>query len=196
MSLLKRKTPQQDSKAAAKIDDAFAHARKNDYEPEITDEVAARKQWDAERFRAQTDLFWLAKDVLGYDLVHNWVCPEHPAITTEDEGPCPLCELPMQRYSGGIPTGTSPHRQICDSFVKKDPTKTIPNQDTLKKRILMCPRGSFKSSINEADTVQWIIAFPDIRIGLLTAAEDLAINFVSKIKSFFQVVEDGDEKKQ
>jgi len=58
----------------------------------------------------------------------------------------------------------------------------------------MMPRGSFKSSIDEADTVQWIIGFPDVRIALLTAVESLALGFVKKVKSFFIVAGEGKGK--
>ena len=55
--------------------------------------------------------------------------------------------------------------------------------------MVLYPRGSFKSSIDEADTVQWIINYPNIRIALMTATEKLGIAFVGKVKGFFQVPE-------
>src|SRR5579885_2676473 len=60
----------------------------------------------------------------------------------------------------------------------------------------MVPRGSLKSSIDEADCVQWMIAFPDVRIALLTAAEDLAKAFVANVKKFFVVPEAEDGSRQ
>lgn len=172
-----------------KLSEAFLHARKCGYAPGASDDEA-RPLWNEERFRAQTDLFWLAHHVLGYDLVDNFNCPNHKRQMSDIEAPCPICQVDMIPYEGGIPVGQSPHRQICSFFVQKNPHKSLPSQDTIKKRLLMYPRGSFKSSINEADTIQWIICFPNIRIGLMTAEEGLAIEFISKIKSFFQVPED------
>lgn len=109
--------------------------------------------WQADRLRCQTDLFWFAKEVLGYHLVE---C--HRLITT-------------------------------DFFVKKDPSVKIEDLSTVKSRLVLYPRGSFKSSIDEADTVQWIVTYPNIRIALLTATDKLGIAFVSKVKSFFQISE-------
>lgn len=82
------------------------------------------------------------------------------------------------------------HRLITtDFFVKKDPNVAIENLSTIKSRLVLYPRGSFKSSIDEADTVQWIITYPNIRIALLTATEKLGTAFVGKVKGFFQVSE-------
>lgn len=149
--------------------------------------------WIAERERAQTDLFWLSKELLGLDLADNFVCFTHrenpKAWSDGPDAVCPECGEPLQWYSG-IEGEMSVHRQMCDFFVHKNPHQHIFTQDTTKNRLMMIPRGSFKSSINQADCVQWIISFPDVRIGLLTAAADLGVEFISNVKSFFQFQED------
>lgn len=82
------------------------------------------------------------------------------------------------------------HRLITtDFFIKKDPTVPIEKLSSVKSRLVLYPRGSFKSSIDEADTVQWIICYPNIRIALMTATVQLGTAFVGKVKSFFQVPE-------
>ena len=82
------------------------------------------------------------------------------------------------------------HKKITDEFfIKKDPSVEIYKLSPIKSRLILYPRGSFKSSIDEADTVQWIIAYPNIRIALMTATASLGIAFVGKVKSFFQVPE-------
>lgn len=82
------------------------------------------------------------------------------------------------------------HRLITtDFFIKKDPNVAIENLSTVKSRLVLYPRGSFKSSIDEADTVQWIICYPNIRIALMTATEKLGTAFVGKVKGFFQIPE-------
>lgn len=82
------------------------------------------------------------------------------------------------------------HRLITtDFFIKKDPTVPIEKLSSIKSRLVLYPRGSFKSSIDEADTVQWIICYPNIRIALMTATEKLGTAFVGKVKGFFQVPE-------
>lgn len=108
------------------------------------------------RFLAQTNLFFLCKLLEKYDKV---------TINT--------------------------HEEICnDFFVSKNPTfKTFEDFATqyplLKDRLLLVPRGGFKSSIDMADTVQWIICFPEITILILTGVLTLATDFVREIKSHF-----------
>lgn len=159
--------------------------------------VGSFDEWKAEREKCQRDLFYLAKDILGYDLVDNFYCPAHPQCQAEFEGPCSVCEQPLVAYPGNVffDGKTSIHRMMCKFFVQKDPTKLISDQDEIKNRLLMEPRGSVKSSIDQADCVQWIIGFPDVRIALLTAAEDLAQEFVANVRSFFIVSENESGEK-
>ena len=78
------------------------------------------------------------------------------------------------------------HGPAFDLFVQKNPSKTITQQDTKKKiRLLLMPRGSFKSTVDGVDCVQWIINFPNIRIMFLTATLDLAKDFVGEVKGYF-----------
>lgn len=156
------------------------------------------EEWKAERWKCQTDLFYLAKDVLGYDLVDNFYCPTHPQCQTEFEGPCSVCGQPLAAYPGNVffDGKTSLHRAICKFFVQKNPELLVSEQDEIKNRLLMVPRGSLKSSIDEADCVQWIVAFPDVRICLLTAAEDLAQTFVANARRPFIVQETEDGERQ
>lgn len=72
-------------------------------------------------------------------------------------------------------------------FVKKDDSKTIPEQDTIKNRLLLYPRGSMKSSTGLVDLVQWILNFPEIRILIMTAADDLAVAVLDETKGHFLV---------
>ena len=83
------------------------------------------------------------------------------------------------------------HRFITtEFFFAKDPELPLYKLSPNKSRLILYPRGSFKSSIDEADTVQWIIAYPNIRIALMTATDDLGLGFVAKVKSFFEIPED------
>src|SRR6185369_6284684 len=89
------------------------------------------------------------------------------------------------------------HEEICnDFFVRKDPTvatfKDFANTYIDKKeRLLLVPRGGFKSSIDMADCVQWVICFPEVTILVLTGVLDLARDFVAEIKSHFTLAEGG-----
>ena len=91
------------------------------------------------------------------------------------------------------------HEEICNEFfVRKDPTaKTFKQFATeyvdKKERLLLVPRGGFKSSIDMADTVQWIICFPEVTIMILTGVLDLAIDFVKEIRGHFHL-DDGEHE--
>lgn len=113
---------------------------------------------------SETELFWFAKYVLN-----------NPDFTNS----------PIEGF--GV---RSTHGDICDFYIRKDKTKSIAEQDAKwKERLLLYPRGSFKSTANMADTVQWILNFSDIRILLLTATRKLSVQFLDLIKKHFLVKE-------
>lgn len=114
-----------------------------------------------------------------------------------------LCHL-LERYTDTTDktyvwkdgTTHNTHEEICnDFFVCKDPTiKTFKqfaqSYVDQKERLLLVPRGGFKSSIDMADTIQWIICFPEVTVMILTGVLKLAQDFVGEIKTFFKL-EDG-----
>lgn len=102
------------------------------------------------RHRCQTDLFFLARDILDYDLIEDV------------------------------------HRPVCEFFVQKNPDRPLFEQDTLKQRLLLDPRGHFKTTLDIADTVQWILCFPNIRILLMSGTRDLVSRMAGEVKWHFQ----------
>ena len=102
-----------------------------------------------------------------------------------------LCHL-LEKYNQ---TTLQTHEEICNKFfVQKDPTfstfEGFANQySDLKERLLLVPRGGFKSSIDIADCVQWIICFPAITILILTGVYKLAGDFVGEAKQHFTMDE-------
>jgi predicted phage terminase large subunit-like protein len=118
------------------------------------------------RRRSRTDLFWLVKYFL-------W--GTNPAGVDKH-----IKENKITREEYQI---------LCDFFVKKDNTKSIAEQDEFQNRLLLWPRGGFKSTIDVCDAVQWILNFPDIRILFLTGVDDLAVGFVRELKGHFAVKE-------
>jgi phage terminase large subunit-like protein len=104
-----------------------------------------------------------------------------------------LCNV-LESY-GQITLNT--HEDICnDFFVQKDPTYITFDQfadqyTDLKNRMLLVPRGGFKSSLNMADCVQWIICYPAITIAILTGVLKLAKDFVGEVKKHFTYTETG-----
>lgn len=104
-----------------------------------------------------------------------------------------LCHL-LESYKD---TTEYTHEEICnDFFVAKDPTfktfKDFADQyKDLKQRLLLVPRGGFKSSIDIADCIQWIVCFPEITILILTGVYDLAGSFVGELRSHFKLTQTG-----
>ena len=110
----------------------------------------ARTKLVDERRRAQTDLYWLATEVLGYrDLIERV------------------------------------HRPVCEMFVLKDPDLPLMEQPGLRQRLILDPRGCFKTTIDLADVIQWLLCFPNVRILLMTGARELAKRMVHELKSHF-----------
>lgn len=110
-----------------------------------------KQKWKSLRLRARTDLYWLAKEVLGYDALIERV-----------------------------------HRPVCEFFVQKNPALPFPEQDTQKERLLLDPRGHFKTTLDVADIVQWILNFPNIRILIMTGKRELAELMLKEVKAHFQ----------
>lgn len=118
------------------------------------------------RRRCKRDLFWLSR-------YFTW--------ETNPEGAGrPISENKLTEAT---------HKRICDFFVQKDDSKSLADQDVIKNRLLLWPRGGFKSTIDIVDVVQWILNFPEIRVLFLTAADDLAIGFLDQTKGHFLIRE-------
>jgi phage terminase large subunit-like protein len=128
------------------------------------------------RFMAQTNLFFLCK-LLEYskvtDQTYEWFNERTRTWETHNT-----------------------HEEICNEFfVPKDPAnystfESFANSYVdLKERLLLVPRGGFKSSINMADCVQWIICYPEVTIAILTGKLDLAKDFVGEVKAHFTLEE-------
>ena len=108
-----------------------------------------------------------------------------------------LCHL-LELYGQ---TTVNTHEEICNKFfVQKDPTfltfDHFADQYTdLKQRMLLVPRGGFKSSIDMADCIQWFICFPAITIAILTGVLQLAKDFVGEVKLHCTKTEAGTDSK-
>lgn len=108
-----------------------------------------------------------------------------------------LCHV-LESYNS---TTVNTHEDICnDFFVQKDPTfitfdHFADQYSDLKQRMLLVPRGGFKSSLNMADCVQWVICFPAITIAILTGVLQLAKDFVGEVKKHFTYQEIGTDSK-
>jgi phage terminase large subunit-like protein len=108
-------------------------------------------------------------------------------------------DVSEKEYTWTDGTVHNTHEEICNFFfVAKDPTKKTfkdfaKDYIDKKERLLLVPRGGFKSSIDMADTVQYIICWPEVTILILTGVLDLAKDFVKEIKGHFELDEDGEK---
>ena len=105
-----------------------------------------------------------------------------------------LCHV-LEKYRD---TTLRTHEQICNSFfVSKDPANFNSFKDfaksysDLKERLLLVPRGGFKSSIDVADCAQWIVCFPEVTILIMTATLALATKFVGELREHFTLQSTG-----
>lgn len=125
--------------------------------------ILREQDWAREVIRrCEQDLLWLA----------GWFTHE----TNPETAGSPISDN-MIRFEN--------HAPFVDFFVKKDKTKPISEQDEIKNRLLLWPRGGMKSTWGIADIVQWILNFPQIRILILTAADDLAVMILDEVKGHF-----------
>jgi hypothetical protein len=86
------------------------------------------------------------------------------------------------------------HRDMCDNFFqRKNPDTPLDEFSPDKKDFLLfAPRDGFKSSIANADFVQYIICWPNIKLAVQSSKIDRATPFVQEIKNFFLVREEPD----
>ena len=80
----------------------------------------------------------------------------------------------------------SVHQPICDFFVQKNPARSFINQSEQKQRLVLDPRGHFKTTIAICDNIQWMLNFPDIRILNMSGTRELVTRIVQETKSHFQ----------
>ena len=129
------------------------------------------------RFLAQTNLFFLCK-LLGYN------------------------DMSAEQYVWTDGTIHNTHEEICnDFFVRKDPTKLTfkkfaDSYNTAvdkKERLLLVPRGGFKSTMNMVDCIQYVICWPETTILVLSGVLALANAFVGEIKGHFTLEEAAGE---
>ena len=81
------------------------------------------------------------------------------------------------------------HQPVCNFFVRKDPSKPLEEQDLIHERLLLDPREHYKTTIDVCDIIQWIIAFPNIRIALFSGTEELVTQIMEMATRHFQLNE-------
>ena len=82
-----------------------------------------------------------------------------------------------------------PHAHLFAHFIRKNPEHSTPIYDLepqLKKRMILWPRGTFKTSAIIVEIVQFILAYPNIRICFLTGGDTLAKRQLARVKRVFE----------
>lgn len=125
---------------------------------------------------------------------------EPPASTGNGgvRGPACLCDQPGERgkrdlwfLASTVLSRVYPdlveglHKPMCDFFVRKNPKRPFLVQDGIKNRLMLAPRGHFKTTIDLCDIMQWMLAFPDITICLFSGTEQLTARMVDEVKQHF-----------
>lgn len=133
--------------------------------------------WHRRRHRARTDLLWLCNHVLGF-----------PDVSQRVHGP--ILDV-LQKFDGAHEKHKTEEdfaaalqgKVLWEPRTQFERLRPLNNR---RKSLILFPRKHLKSTIaTEAHSIQWLINYPNIRILLTTATEDLAIAFMKSIRSQF-----------
>lgn len=129
-----------------------------------------RKRWFAMRYRCLKDHLYLS----GFT----------EAVKAGDEH-LPADYVPIM----GMDFQADPHSQLFAQFIQKRPGEglVLSDLDTqTKKRMILWPRGLFKTSAIVVEIVQTILNYPNVRICFLTGGDNLAKRQLIRIKKVFE----------
>src|ERR1700730_6583190 len=82
-----------------------------------------------------------------------------------------------------------PHRGLFSHFIQKDTYQITPIYDLstgIKKRMVLWPRGLFKTSAIIVEIVQFILNYPNVRVCFLTGGDTLAKRQLARVKKVFE----------
>lgn len=89
----------------------------------------------------------------------------------------------------GLDFQADPHDQLFSQFVPKRPGEGLVLSDlepVRKKKMILWPRGHFKTFAVRVDIVQTILNYPNVRICFLTGGDKLAKKQLAAVKKFFE----------
>lgn len=90
---------------------------------------------------------------------------------------CELLGRPMHRVL---------HAPVADLYPRKNPNLTIPEQHTIKNRMLLAPRLSWKTTGARVEKIQWLAGFPaEITIQNQSATQPLGKEIAESIAGAF-----------
>jgi predicted phage terminase large subunit-like protein len=130
------------------------------------------------RWKGRTDLYWLAREVLGYDRV-KWEV-HGPLIQTLQDFPEPTLEEKEK-----IDIVYSPREMQYRLPVRKHDSwlDTLPGK---RRRLILDSRGIYKTTVNViCHSIQWILNDPDITILIVHAKQEVAEMILREIRQHF-----------
>lgn len=87
----------------------------------------------------------------------------------------------------GMDFQENPHAGLFSNFLQCDPDISLNELDqTFKKRMILWPRGTFKTSAVVVAITQLILCYPNIRILILSGAAGLAKRQLARVKRNFE----------
>jgi phage terminase large subunit-like protein len=132
-------------------------------------EIVSFQRWLDLRDKARKDLLWLCRllEKMPFHSVHQYVCDQ----------------FVQKNFDGMFFPGFN-----LDDFhaaIGKQVRFATDNKTPCKGLVLLEPRGSYKTTINGIDAIQWMINCPDIRIMFITAFKKLVKAAAKEIKRHF-----------
>jgi predicted phage terminase large subunit-like protein len=125
------------------------------------------------RWKARTNLFWLATEVLGYKDISLDV--HYPLLNI------------LQRFPAPPPGERAKYDDIDWTRQRYTPYVPMRELDGSRRRLILDPRGMFKTTVNViCHTVQWILNYPDIAVLIVHAKQEVAEDILGEIKAHFQ----------
>lgn len=134
------------------------------------------RAWRMQRWRARTDLTYLAKEVLGYKDV---IGPQRfPFMNRLQKFPVPT----LRQFED--------NDRIVNGRWRYTPITPMYDLPGGRRVLILDPRGFLKTTINaQSHTIQWILNYPDIAMMIIQATSDKAISILGEIKRHFQANE-------
>lgn len=125
------------------------------------------------RWKARTNLYWLATDVLGYKDI-SWDV-HYPVLNI------------LQKFPAPPPAERDQYDHVDWTRTNYRPYVPLRELDGPRRRLILDPRGMFKTTINVVcHTVQWILNYPDIAVLIVHAKQEVAEDILGEIKAHFQ----------
>jgi hypothetical protein len=152
-------------------------------------------QWLYARDQARKDLYFLCKEVFDMDVqphVHKVICDQFvmknfDGVYKEGYRLKEDFQAALGRQSRvphvWVQTSEYEPRTLGDfGHYIPDPVEAEKFTNYARTMVLLEPRGHFKSTIDAADAIQWIINCPDIRILIVAGIKKLGEQFLAAVK--------------